>query len=79
MQPLDNPFLQPPIAIALPNIGTSETTIAIETVPVVAQQFKDPDLFGQVQRAWSGFVSSGQIWALLIGLIIGYTFRKFST
>ncbi|HEY9849441.1 MAG TPA: hypothetical protein V6D28_08285 [Leptolyngbyaceae cyanobacterium] len=42
---------------------------------LLAQQVSDPDLFGQVQRAWNHFVQSGQIWALFLGVIIGYFIR----
>lgn len=45
---------------------------------LLAQQVSDPDLFGQVQRAWSHFVQSGQIWALFMGVIIGYFIRGMS-
>jgi hypothetical protein len=45
----------------------------------MAQTVKDPQLFNQVQSAWSNFVNSGQIWALLIGLLVGYWFRSMSS
>ncbi|GAB4346064.1 MAG: hypothetical protein Fur0042_11250 [Cyanophyceae cyanobacterium] len=84
MQTIDFPFSGGVAPLAVVPQGDALETAAIaalpmETQPLLAQQFKDPDLMGQVQRAWSGFVNSGQIWALIIGLIIGYTFRKFST
>ncbi|MGB3240311.1 MAG: hypothetical protein WBB29_18610 [Geitlerinemataceae cyanobacterium] len=46
---------------------------------IVAQKVDDPQLFNQVQSSWSNFVSSGQIWALLIGLLVGYWFRSMSS
>lgn len=36
-----------------------------------AQQF-DQDVMAEFRKAFQNFVESGQIWALLIGLIIGY-------
>lgn len=84
MQTIDFPFSGgvAPLPVGPQAMTMLETgaiaALPMETQPVLAQQFKDPDLMGQVQRAWSGFVNSGQIWALIIGLIIGYTFRKFS-
>lgn len=45
----------------------------------LAQKVEDPQLFNQVQSAWSNFVESGQIWALLIGLFVGYWFRSMSS
>lgn len=46
---------------------------------VVAQNFSDVDLLGNVQTAFNHFIQSGQVWALLIGLIIGYMIRGLAT
>ncbi len=46
--------------------------------PVVAQQF-DQDILGDLVNAWNNFVQSGQIWALIIGIIIGYLVRGLTT
>ncbi|AFY53395.1 hypothetical protein Riv7116_0810 [Rivularia sp. PCC 7116] len=46
---------------------------------VLAQTVSDPDLMGQVQKAWNNFVQTGQIWALLIGLVIGYLIRNLTS
>jgi len=46
---------------------------------VVAQQITDPDVLGQIQKAFSHFVQTGQVWALLIGLCIGYMIRNLTT
>lgn len=46
--------------------------------PVVAQQF-DQDILGDLANAWNNFVQSGQIWALIIGIIIGYLIRGLTT
>ncbi|MEC4807114.1 MAG: hypothetical protein SAJ12_18100 [Jaaginema sp. PMC 1079.18] len=37
---------------------------------------EDPNVIGQMQNAFSNFVETGQIWALIIGLVIGYGFRS---
>jgi hypothetical protein len=37
------------------------------------------DLGGDVQRAFNNFVKTGQVWAFLIGLILGYMFRTFTS
>ena len=50
-------------------------------VPVsslLAQQFEDPDILGQIQDAWYNFIDTGQVWALLIGTFFGYTFKGFT-
>lgn len=45
----------------------------------LAQLKTNTDLFGQVASAWNNFVRTGQAWALLIGLIIGYFIKSFTT
>ncbi|MGB7442449.1 MAG: hypothetical protein WA919_15400 [Coleofasciculaceae cyanobacterium] len=63
--------------------GTYPWEGLISQIPVdwlfLAQSVEDPDVLGQMQDAWNNFVSSGQIWALLLGLIIGYMFRGFTS
>ncbi len=46
---------------------------------VVAQTVTDTDLMGTVQKAFNHFIKSGQGWAMLIGIIIGYMFRSLTT
>ncbi|AFZ27174.1 hypothetical protein Cylst_5129 [Cylindrospermum stagnale PCC 7417] len=46
---------------------------------VLAQNISDPDLMGQIQKAWAHFVQTGQIWALFIGLVIGYILRNLTS
>ncbi|MDZ8184657.1 MAG: hypothetical protein RMX96_07390 [Nostoc sp. ChiSLP02] len=38
----------------------------------------DPDLMGQIQKSWNHFIQTGQVWALLIGLVIGYMIRNLT-
>ncbi|ERN40704.1 hypothetical protein KR51_00026900 [Rubidibacter lacunae KORDI 51-2] len=38
----------------------------------------DPDVLGQMRNAWNNFIESGQVWALIIGLFLGYIFRSFT-
>lgn len=45
----------------------------------LAQTITDPDLMGQIQKAWSHFIQTGQVWALLIGLVIGYMIRNLTS
>ncbi|MDB9392380.1 MAG: hypothetical protein EWV85_15310 [Microcystis aeruginosa Ma_QC_C_20070703_M131] len=40
---------------------------------------QDVDIIGNVQKAFSNFVKTGQAWALVIGLIVGYMFRGFTS
>ncbi|MFM2061034.1 MAG: hypothetical protein RLZZ507_704 [Cyanobacteriota bacterium] len=45
----------------------------------VATSIKDPDVLGQMQNAWNNFVKTGQIWAMLTGIIIGYLFKSLTS
>jgi hypothetical protein len=47
--------------------------------PVIAQQITDPNVVGQMQKAFNHFVQTGQVWALLIGLLIGYMIRNLTS
>ncbi len=46
---------------------------------VLAQTIKDPDILGSWQKSFDHFVQSGQVWALLIGIAIGYLFRSLTS
>ena len=46
---------------------------------MLAQTINDPDLLGQMQEAWNNFVTTGQIWALLIGMVIGYLLKNLTS
>ncbi|AHJ27301.1 hypothetical protein PN465_09360 [Nodularia spumigena CS-584] len=49
------------------------------SLTMLAQNINDPDVLGQMQQAWNNFVTTGQIWALLIGLIVGYVLRGLTS
>jgi hypothetical protein len=44
---------------------------------VLAQQF-DQDILGDMGKLWSTFIESGQVWALLIGVVVGYFIRSLT-
>lgn len=46
-------------------------------VGLLAQTFED-NLGSNFGNAWDNFIESGQVWALGIGLILGYIFRSFT-
>jgi|GEM_PF-2341769 len=46
---------------------------------LLAAQFETPDFMGQIQRFWSNFVQTGQVWAMLVGLVLGYIIRQATT
>ncbi|MGK7910577.1 MAG: hypothetical protein AB4050_03705 [Synechococcus sp.] len=41
---------------------------------IVAQGFEQ-DVLGDIQNGFTNFVETGQVWALLIGLVLGYVIR----
>jgi uncharacterized membrane protein len=43
-----------------------------------AQMIEDPDIIGQISDAWQNFVETGQVWAMLIGMFLGYVFASFT-
>ena len=45
---------------------------------VLAQQF-DTDPFAGIREWFSNLISTGQLWALIIGFILGYLFRGFTS
>ncbi len=45
---------------------------------LLAQAFEDPDILGQIEDAWYNFIDSGQVWALFIGMLLGYIFKGFT-
>ncbi|MFQ4140012.1 hypothetical protein PGN35_027240 [Nodosilinea sp. PGN35] len=45
--------------------------------PVLAQQF-DQDILGDMVDIWNNFVESGQLWALLFGIVLGYFIRNLT-
>jgi hypothetical protein len=36
---------------------------------------RDANILGQIQQAFDNFIKSGQVWAMLIGLTIGYLLK----
>ncbi len=59
----------------LPPAVTTSATIG---QPVVGQYF-DQDLIGTTGKMLHHFYDSGQIWALLVGIVVGYGFKSFSS
>ncbi len=42
---------------------------------ILAQEVSDPDVMGQMGDYLKNFVETGQVWALLVGIVLGYVFR----
>ncbi|MEB3291423.1 MAG: hypothetical protein VKI82_16010 [Leptolyngbya sp.] len=71
----------PPIQSFLPVDGVSLETASISSAMpqsmVLAQQF-DQDILGDLGKVWNTFIESGQVWALIIGIVIGYMVRSLT-
>ncbi|MGB7084656.1 MAG: hypothetical protein WBD47_03820 [Phormidesmis sp.] len=76
-QPYGASFNSAPFDIEVFDLETFEPTVATG-MPIIAQQF-DQDLIGSTGEMLAGFYESGQLWALLIGMVLGYGFKSFSS
>jgi hypothetical protein len=69
---------------ALASMTSSQSLMAVEAQPVIAtvlaqgKEF-DQDVLGDMARLWNTFIETGQVWALLIGLVLGYAIRGITT
>lgn len=45
---------------------------------VLAQQLNE-DVFADFRKAVDHFIKSGQVWALLVGVVLGYLFRSLTS
>ena len=50
-----------------------------QTQAMVVAQLEDVDVLGDMVNVWNTFISSGQVWALIIGLVLGYLIRGMTT
>ena len=46
---------------------------------VLAQEFEETDISGDIGSWWNNVVKTGQIWAFLLGAIFGYLAKSFTT
>ena len=47
-------------------------------ITILAQTFDDVDIVADMEEAWYNFVETGQCWALVIGVIVGYGFKSLT-
>ena len=75
------PLISAPLSEMLtPRIESQVSLLPIarqssEQVIVVSTRVKSTELFDNVQSSFNHFLQSGQAWALLIGLFLGYFVR----
>ena len=41
-------------------------------------EIQEVDILGDMQEWWNEFIDSGQVWALIIGVVLGYIFKSFT-
>ena len=70
----DSTFLLTPSAVQQPN---QSGPIHQNTTVLMAQI--DSDVLGDIGSAFQNFIDSGQVWALLIGIVLGYVVRGITT
>ncbi|MGK7933606.1 MAG: hypothetical protein AB4041_19540 [Microcystaceae cyanobacterium] len=51
---------------------------SLEIGTILGQKIEDPQVLEKMQASWRKFIETGQVWALIIGFIIGYIFRSFT-
>jgi hypothetical protein len=49
------------------------------TSPVLAQEQFDQDIIADLGNAFAYFIESGQVWALIVGFVLGYMLRSVTT
>lgn len=62
----------------LPQLDPIPLAIETQAQVVIGQNF-DQDVLGDIRQGFQGFVESGQIWALLIGLVLGYLLKGITS
>ena len=65
-----------PLASAV-SLETASVSSVMPQSMVLAQQF-DQDILGDMGKLWNTFIDSGQVWALIIGIVIGYMVRSLT-
>ena len=58
--------------------GWQHTSELMAQLTKEGQQFQG-DVLGDMGKGWRKFVESGQIWAMIIGAIMGYLFRSITS
>jgi hypothetical protein len=49
------------------------------THSTILAEYFDQDILGDMGKAFGNFVDSGQLWAMLIGFVIGYIFKSLTS
>jgi hypothetical protein len=72
------PALREELRAFLPTQSGELSHEAATSALVLAKIDKSVDVMAQMQEGFDHFIKSGQVWALLIGFVLGYLFRNFT-
>ncbi|HEY9647680.1 MAG TPA: hypothetical protein V6C88_14995 [Chroococcidiopsis sp.] len=70
------------MATSLPAVGDFWQTVHLHSpidMSLLAQQTFQTDVFAGTRAWFDNFIKTGQAWALVIGIILGYLFRTFTS
>lgn len=45
---------------------------------IFAQMVEDPQILDQIKDNFNYFIESGQVWALIVGFVLGFLFKSFT-
>jgi hypothetical protein len=77
LQPVTRTPTSPLIAAWDDRPAGAADLVGLSPSPIIAQQF-DQDILGDISDAWTNFIDSGQVWALIIGIVLGYMIRNLT-
>ena len=72
---LINSYPQPELYFAVANLSQQQQVLLNTKVP----NLRDVDVVRDMKSAWDNFIDSGQVWALVIGLVLGYMLRSLTS
>ncbi|MEO0539500.1 MAG: hypothetical protein AAFZ80_01400 [Cyanobacteria bacterium P01_A01_bin.105] len=64
-----------PTTLGLGSPGGGQPLLDLSVDQYLVGQYFDQDFLGDTGKIFNTFVESGQIWALLIGIVLGYLIR----
>lgn len=70
-----NSYPRPELYFAVAYRSRQQQEVILSKVP----SLRDVDIIRDMKNAWDNFIDSGQVWALAIGLVLGYMFRSLTS
>ncbi len=60
------------------DLDLSNLHLSSQIIAQNAQQFNQ-DVTKDIAGGWNNFVKTGQVWALIIGIVLGYLFKSITS